>query len=166
MLLAFCSFCTALGWSLAYDQHVVEGRSSRWVQLGWVLGPWLPFDGVMVFMKGTEDEFVLEVEQAAGPGPGAPLSPLVNRWSFGFVQWSCSNEQNAYAEPVEVHTVTAPFWLPTTLFGAFPFAVVCMLGLRQWRRLRRGWCLRCGYDLTGNESCVCPECGGGCGIRA
>ena len=33
----------------------------------------------------------------------------------------------------------------------------------QWkqvpRRKREGRCLRCGYDLTGNASGVCPECG-------
>jgi hypothetical protein len=26
-------------------------------------------------------------------------------------------------------------------------------------RRRRGRCVQCGYDLTGNESGVCPECG-------
>jgi hypothetical protein len=33
----------------------------------------------------------------------------------------------------------------------------------QWyeraERGRRGLCVWCGYDLTGNESGVCPECG-------
>jgi hypothetical protein len=29
---------------------------------------------------------------------------------------------------------------------------------RRWRR-RRGRCEQCGYDLTGNKSGVCPECG-------
>ncbi|MBP7748089.1 MAG: hypothetical protein KA383_18400 [Phycisphaerae bacterium] len=36
-------------------------------------------------------------------------------------------------------------------------------GLMWWRdRLRRrpGFCERCGYDLTGNVSGRCPECGG------
>jgi hypothetical protein len=47
-------------------------------------------------------------------------------------------------------------WL---LFAA-PFA------LRKWRRIRRGLCSKCGYDLRGgggrnrpNDSAVCPECG-------
>ncbi|UCE61532.1 MAG: hypothetical protein JSU63_07235 [Phycisphaerales bacterium] len=31
---------------------------------------------------------------------------------------------------------------------------------RRWRRRRRNSCLGCGYDLTGNVSGVCPECGG------
>ena len=31
--------------------------------------------------------------------------------------------------------------------------------LRRYRRRRKGLCLKCGYDLTGNVSGVCPECG-------
>lgn len=31
--------------------------------------------------------------------------------------------------------------------------------VRRWHRARRGLCVRCGYDLTGNISGVCPECG-------
>jgi hypothetical protein len=40
-------------------------------------------------------------------------------------------------------------------------------GLPAWRELRRrareasGRCVHCGYDLTGNTSGVCPECGSG-----
>ena len=31
--------------------------------------------------------------------------------------------------------------------------------LRQRHRRRHGLCLRCGYNLTGNVSGICPECG-------
>ena len=31
---------------------------------------------------------------------------------------------------------------------------------KRARRLERGLCADCGYDLTGNVSGVCPECGG------
>ena len=30
---------------------------------------------------------------------------------------------------------------------------------RRMRRLQEGLCINCGYDLTGNVSGVCPECG-------
>jgi hypothetical protein len=38
---------------------------------------------------------------------------------------------------------------------------------RELRRERRakGLCVRCGYDLRGNVSGVCPECGEGCARR-
>ena len=31
--------------------------------------------------------------------------------------------------------------------------------LRARSRRRRGLCINCAYDLTGNVSGVCPECG-------
>ena len=31
--------------------------------------------------------------------------------------------------------------------------------LRPRKRLRHGECPRCGYDLTGNTTGMCPECG-------
>jgi uncharacterized paraquat-inducible protein A len=34
--------------------------------------------------------------------------------------------------------------------------------IAQGRRAR-GQCAECGYDLTGNTSGVCPECGTSCG---
>ena len=40
---------------------------------------------------------------------------------------------------------------PTIAFIRGPF--------RRWRRHRKGLCLRCGYNLEGNVSGVCSECG-------
>ncbi len=48
------------------------------------------------------------------------------------------------------------FWLPI-----FPF--LFFKGLRETIRLRRGVCLRCNYDLRGDHSKGCPECGWGRG---
>lgn len=48
-----------------------------------------------------------------------------------------------------------PLWIPLVLVG--------VLTLIAWRRERHqhpsGRCQRCGYDLTGNVSGRCPECG-------
>ena len=54
-------------------------------------------------------------------------------------------------------------WLPLAVFSAYPIAVLIRAPLRRKRRRKRGLCLRCGYDLTGNVSGVCPECGEGTG---
>lgn len=53
------------------------------------------------------------------------------------------------------HWVYAPFW---------PVTVVLVLWtvIPRWRirrRARQGLCLRCGYNLTGNVTQRCPECG-------
>ena len=48
-----------------------------------------------------------------------------------------------------------PFWL-LLLLDAIPTA---WLWHRDRRRIRPGHCPGCGYDLTGNTSGVCPECG-------
>lgn len=48
-----------------------------------------------------------------------------------------------------------PLWIPF-------LAVIVCTALWWWRDRRRipaGHCLKCGYDLTGNVSGVCPECG-------
>ena len=36
---------------------------------------------------------------------------------------------------------------------------------RRQERQAKGQCVRCGYDLTGNVSGVCPECGAGVAPR-
>ncbi len=47
-----------------------------------------------------------------------------------------------------------PLWMPLLAVGSA--TILC------WRRDRRyppGHCQKCGYDLTGNTSGACPECG-------
>jgi len=50
--------------------------------------------------------------------------------------------------------VWIPLWIPFVLL-AFPTALL------WWRDRKppRGHCQRCGYNLTGNLSGVCPDCG-------
>jgi hypothetical protein len=51
-----------------------------------------------------------------------------------------------------------PLWLVFFVFGAYP-ALVLTKGIVRRRRRKRGQCPKCGYNLTGNTSGVCPECG-------
>jgi len=53
------------------------------------------------------------------------------------------------------------YWIPLWL----PFLLIALpTGFLFWsdhrRRMRAGCCGKCGYDLTGNSSGTCPECGG------
>ena len=53
---------------------------------------------------------------------------------------------------------SVPHWLLILLFSLAP-AWVLHRGYRQYRREAAKCCLKCGYNLTGNTSGVCPECG-------
>ncbi len=55
-----------------------------------------------------------------------------------------------------------PLYLPFLVF-ATSLAALCVyprlpFARRRWR-LKHGLCVSCGYDLTGNVSGTCPECG-------
>jgi len=52
--------------------------------------------------------------------------------------------------------VVIPLWMLFLLFLAYPTLAFIRRPLRRWRK---GLCVRCAYDLTGNVSGVCPECG-------
>ncbi len=55
--------------------------------------------------------------------------------------------------------IGSPFWIPFLVFGVYPAVTFVRGPLRRWRRRRKGLCVRCGYNLRGNVSGVCPECG-------
>lgn len=57
-----------------------------------------------------------------------------------------------------VYKLIAPYWLLTVLLSTVPL----VWGARRLRRLvshRPGACPSCAYNLTGNTSGKCPECG-------
>lgn len=55
--------------------------------------------------------------------------------------------------------VDVPLWLPFVLLSAYPTVAFIRGPVRRWRRRRKGLCVKCGFDLTGNVSGICPECG-------
>jgi hypothetical protein len=53
-----------------------------------------------------------------------------------------------------------PYWLVATVTATPPALWLARRrGRRRRARIARGLCPTCGYDLTGNRSGVCPECG-------
>ena len=52
-----------------------------------------------------------------------------------------------------------PIWVVTILFFAWPSVALWRGPLRRHWRRKRAQCLCCGYNLTGNTSGICPECG-------
>ena len=70
--------------------------------------------------------------------------------------------ERAVEMKTEVHNIGCglPAWFVCIVAGAYP-AIAFVRGpmLRRRHRRKRGLCERCAYDLTGNTSGVCPECG-------
>ena len=64
--------------------------------------------------------------------------------------------------PATERYLTMRIWSLVALLGAYPAVWLVSRGrklTRRWVRRRAGRCLYCGYDLTGNVSGICPECG-------
>jgi hypothetical protein len=67
-----------------------------------------------------------------------------------------------YSTPMRFAAVRVPHWMPLALAAVLP---LLQAGLRvrgrarRRRRAARRQCPSCAYDLTGNVSGTCPECG-------
>jgi hypothetical protein len=75
-------------------------------------------------------------------------------------------DQRTGANPV--YLIAVPYWLPVLITAIMPSWWVALQRrrrLRAWRS-RAGLCVSCGYDLTGNTSGVCPECGNNIDVPA
>jgi hypothetical protein len=74
--------------------------------------------------------------------------------SLGVREWPWGYHVNSGG----IHFLFLPFWMPFLVLAAYP-AFVLIGWLRRSRDPKEGHCRKCGYDLTGNVSGVCPECG-------
>jgi hypothetical protein len=89
-------------------------------------------------------------------GPVAAARPVVFLRRAGFEFYGARFDGADGGRSVQWR-VTWPVWAAVALTDARPLGRLC-------RRVRRGrygpgHCRGCGYDLRGNESGVCPECG-------
>jgi predicted RNA-binding Zn-ribbon protein involved in translation (DUF1610 family) len=75
-----------------------------------------------------------------------PMRMLVKRWGWRWPVLSVDGPSR--------WKVVIPLWIPFVLL-AVPTAIL----LWRDRRLPPGHCNTCGYNLAGNVSGICPECG-------
>ena len=92
------------------------------------------------------------------------LNRIVFRWQVFNADFVARQEgvggrpQNLLFAYAEKH-LTVPLWVPFILFSVCPTMAFVRGPYRRYRRRKKRLCLKCGYDLTGNVSGVCPECG-------
>ncbi len=89
--------------------------------------------------------------------------PDLRSTRFGSVIFShCGGLWYTFGGPFASGTISAisvPHWALFIILIAYP-ATACTCGLlRRRRRLRKHLCRNCGYNLTGNVSGKCSECG-------
>jgi hypothetical protein len=95
---------------------------------------------------------------------GWPLNGYIgvalNFYGFAFL-WLNDDPTPVYLGRLGV-VVCVPFWAAVLITATLPVAEYRSIQRRRRRRQREatGRCPVCGYDLRGNESGVCPECGG------
>ncbi len=89
--------------------------------------------------------------------PQAPDVQMSFLW-FGLQRrrWYDS-ETNAYQRTSYV--ALCPSVFAVCILAAYPTIAFIRGPLRRWRRRKRGECVNCSYNLTGNVTGVCSECG-------
>jgi hypothetical protein len=141
---------------------------ARW---GGTLEPWerrvspeLTLDGWIrsdALVLGCVHQYELRV------GEQEPPDLLVNgilfrcsRWCPTIIEasgWSYPGGTGVY--PLVFWELAIPYWSGLLVSALYPLWSTYRGPIRRWRHGRRGCCRKCGYDLTGNVSGVCPECG-------
>lgn len=116
----------------------------------------------VVFFRGEREEYQVAVSDGQ-------LVISANRFSLqrkmAFPDWnagSISLEPDAFATRLKTPLLTVS---PAVAFGSQMTLLAAIWAwpvrrfARRRRRMRENRCLRCDYDLRGNQSGVCPECG-------
>ena len=106
-------------------------------------------------------ELKLEVRREAKAGRIADPAPLLER--LNAEQRKTTDELDSMNKTIpwrrNYSVPAAPAVVALAVLPAFHVCVAIRRAGDRRRRLRLGRCSRCGYDLSGNVSGVCPECG-------
>jgi hypothetical protein len=84
-------------------------------------------------------------------------NPGESEWRWAGFQWTRTDRRAPNYWSIE-RSAVLPYWLPCLLAVVAPTMWFRARLVRSLQK-RRGRCISCGYDLTGNASGTCPECG-------
>jgi hypothetical protein len=138
-------------WSTLYFLHYKEERVSLLLGGGFIdlsifdVAPGFPEELSITRTSRTEAEDIRKLYANLA----RPISTRIP-WAYGIKtnsSWGAGT------------MIILPFWTMIALFASYPTIAFIRGPLRRWRRKKNGLCIECGYDLTGNESGICPECG-------
>jgi len=81
------------------------------------------------------------------------------RYGFHVDAYDYRSGNNKYGIQTEIHIALLWFLLGVFLFLVYPTIAIIRGPYRRCIRRMKGLCIKCGYNLTGNTSGICPECG-------
>ena len=147
-----------LGWPQE-DRHYYAGKFLVWTSSDGFAKVKVRSGGGYIdvhYMRRTSPEL-------ANSGPSFYLGKRTRHpagsWILVGNTWWHERPMDSGVFPVWMLHIGIPWWLPFLLLAAYPTIAFIRGPLRRWPRSRKGRCLKCGYDLTGNVSGTCPECG-------
>jgi hypothetical protein len=107
----------------------------------------LIFDSCNVHVSGGKIAVFLPYQPYNRP----PLPFIGMKWygGFGVNAW-----MPGYVDNGSAHLFWLPLWIPFAIFSG-----TALLLHARARKPKPGTCAKCGYNLTGNVTGVCPECG-------
>jgi len=148
--------------------HTILDRESRYVfveirnarLLCYVLRP-LPqarFRGLVRPLPQARFRGFARAFQAEYRGDSYSYTGIDETW-FNTKQYIKSVRAGGTFHAEEVFLVVLALWIPLSLLLAYPAVTIVRRALQRRHRRRMGYCLRCGYNLTGLIDPLCPECG-------
>jgi len=80
--------------------------------------------------------------------------PIVNSGRVSFAGAILSHIQF-----LPLHPIWSGFAINTIFYATILFLPFAPFQVRKYLRVKRGLCIKCGYDLRGDFDSGCPECG-------
>lgn len=144
-LLTLAAAITLLAWvvgTMAPGWHTVSAQASHFIALA-VDGGCLKF-----YCSYTVDT----------PNTTPAFDRRVN-WLGFHIEWFGPGRPFAGGPPQCYFTLHSPLWMLFVVFAMYPGGFCFRRWQQRRRRRERNLCVKCEYNLMGNTSGTCPECG-------